>query len=177
MSLIPFSRTTFSNPFNSLACSHSSAFHNMDASELISVPVVDRESADFKANSKHMNGLLSQLSGKLKVVLRGGGDAERAKHLSRGKLMPRERVNRILDKASPFLELSPLAADAVYLPDSVPSAGIVTGIGRVHGTECMFIANDATVKGGTYYPLTIKKHLRAQVRLFKLNCRWFAVYL
>ncbi len=91
----------------------------------------------------------------------GGGDAAREKHTARGKLLVRDRVDRLLDPGSPFLELSTLAATGMY-DDAVPSAGIVTGIGRVHGREVMVIANDATVKGGTYYPITVKKHLRAQ---------------
>ena len=91
----------------------------------------------------------------------GGGEAARAKHTARGKLLPRERIRQLLDAGSPFLELSQLAAYRVY-EDVVPAAGVITGIGRVAGQECVIVANDATVKGGTYYPLTVKKHLRAQ---------------
>jgi 3-methylcrotonyl-CoA carboxylase beta subunit len=94
-------------------------------------------------------------------VRRGGSDAARGKHTARGKLLARDRVDRLLDPGSPFLELSPLAATGMY-DDAVPSAGIVTGVGRVTGRECVVVANDATVKGGTYYPMTVKKHLRAQ---------------
>ncbi len=110
--------------------------------------------------------LVEELRTHLAVVRRGGGDAARAKHADRGKLLVRDRVDRLLDPGSPFLELSPLAAFGMYgAPGddyAVPSASIVTGIGRIHGRECMVVANDATVKGGTYYPLTVKKHLRAQ---------------
>jgi 3-methylcrotonyl-CoA carboxylase beta subunit len=111
--------------------------------------------------------LVEELRHHLSVVRRGGSDAARKKHTDRGKLLVRDRIDRLLDPGSPFLELSPLAAFGMYAstPDddyAVPSASIVTGIGRIHGRECMVVANDATVKGGTYYPLTVKKHLRAQ---------------
>src|SRR3954465_12046585 len=111
--------------------------------------------------------LVEELQGPRAAVRRGGSDAARKKHTGRGKLLVRDRIDRLLDPGSPFLELSPLAAFGMYgaAPDDlydVPSASIVTGIGRVHGRECVVVANDATVKGGTYYPLTVKKHLRAQ---------------
>ncbi len=114
-----------------------------------------------------LRDLVEELRQHLSVVRRGGSDAARKKHTDRGKLLVRDRIDRLLDPGSPFLELSPLAAFGMYAaaPDddyAVPSASIVTGIGRVHGRECMVVANDATVKGGTYYPLTVKKHLRAQ---------------
>src|SRR4051794_16945971 len=105
--------------------------------------------------------LAAQLRARLAEVRRGGDDAARTRHVERGKLLVRERVDRLLDPGSPFLELSPLAAWELY-DDVVPAAGIVTGIGRVEGVECIVVANDATVKGGTYYPVTVKKHLRAQ---------------
>ena len=107
-----------------------------------------------------MRGLVSGLRDKLDIVARGGSDAALARHKSRGKLLARERIDLLLDAGSPFLELSPLAAHGMYA-DEVPSAGLVTGIGRVSGRLCMVIANDATVKGGTYYPMTVKKHVRA----------------
>ncbi len=94
-------------------------------------------------------------------ISEGGGEASRQRHLSRGKLLPRDRVRALIDPASPFLEVGQLAAHGMY-GGEVPSAGIITGIGRVAGRECMVVANDATVKGGTYFPLTVKKHLRAQ---------------
>lgn len=108
-----------------------------------------------------LTDVVAELRERLAQVRRGGSEAARAKHTGRGKLLARERVDRLLDPGSPFLELSPLAATGMY-GDAVPSAGIVTGIGRVHGREVVVVANDATVKGGTYYPLTVKKHLRAQ---------------
>jgi 3-methylcrotonyl-CoA carboxylase beta subunit len=105
--------------------------------------------------------LSAELRERLATVREGGGEAARERHTKRGKLLPRERVDRLLDPGSPFLELSPLAAYELY-DDPVPAAGIVTGIGRVSGTACLIVANDATVKGGTYFPMTVKKHLRAQ---------------
>src|SRR5256885_5444092 len=91
----------------------------------------------------------------------GGPEKARTRHVERGKLLPRDRVDTLLDPGSPFLELSPLAANGLY-DDEAPAAGIITGVGRVSGRECVVVANDATVKGGTYYPITVKKHLRAQ---------------
>jgi len=108
-----------------------------------------------------MRELVAELRERLAVVRQGGSEAAREKHEARGKLLVRERVDRLLDAGSPFLEIAPLAAGGMY-DDAVPSAGIITGIGRVHGRECVIVANDATVKGGTYYPMTVKKHLRAQ---------------
>jgi len=108
-----------------------------------------------------LRDLTQDLRERLAVVRRGGSDEAREKHTSRGKMLVRDRVDRLLDPGSPFLELSPLAAYDMY-GGGVPSAGVVTGIGRVQGRECVVVANDATVKGGTYYPMTVKKHLRAQ---------------
>src|SRR6476659_1217701 len=108
-----------------------------------------------------MKELVDELRQRLATAREGGSESARKKHTDRGKLLVRDRVDRLLDPGSPFLELSPLAATGMY-DDAVPSAGIVTGIGRVNGRECVIVANDATVKGGTYYPLTVKKHLRAQ---------------
>ncbi len=122
---------------------------------------VETRGAEFKANAAHMRGLLDQLAERSEAAARGGPEPARQRHLSRGKLLPRERVERLLDPGSPFLELSPLAGFNLYR-DEVPSGGIITGIGRVSGRECVIVANDATVKGGTYYPITVKKHLRAQ---------------
>src|SRR5680860_927690 len=106
--------------------------------------------------------LIADLNERLTLAAAGGVAKATARHTERGKLPVRERIDRLVDPLSPFLELSPLAADGMYQPDEVPAAGIVTGIGRVAGREVVIIANDATVKGGTYYPLTVKKHLRAQ---------------
>ncbi|HEX6023981.1 MAG TPA: carboxyl transferase domain-containing protein, partial [Solirubrobacter sp.] len=105
--------------------------------------------------------LVADLNEQLARVRMGGGEKARKRHTDRGKLLPRERVDRLLDKGAPFLELSPLAAHGMY-NDEAPGAGIITGVGRVSGRECVIVANDATVKGGTYYPMTVKKHLRAQ---------------
>src|SRR5258705_4207837 len=105
--------------------------------------------------------LVDQLRTKLATAALGGPERARERHVSRGKLVPRDRVNGLLDPGSPFLELAPLAADGMY-DDECPGAGMIAGIGGVSGRECMIVANDATVKGGTYYPVTGKKHLRAQ---------------
>ena len=122
--------------------------------------------ADFQANAAAMQALVDDLAEKLAKSAAGGGAAARAKHVARGKLLPRERVQMLLDPGTPFLELSPLAAYAMYPDrdgtDSAPCAGVITGIGRVEGIDCLVVCNDATVKGGTYYPMTVKKHLRAQ---------------
>lgn len=122
---------------------------------------VNIRSEDFAANREHMQALVDDLHSKLEAIKLGGGEKYQQRHTSRGKLLARERINALLDPGSPFLELSQLAAFEVYNVE-VPAAGIVTGIGRVNGQECMIVANDATVKGGSYYPLTVKKHLRAQ---------------
>lgn len=118
-------------------------------------------SADFQANSQAMQTIVDDLKAKLAVIAQGGSESARAKHVARGKLLPRERVERLLDPGTPFLEISPLAAYGMYDAD-IPAAGVIAGIGRVAGTDCMIVCNDATVKGGTYYPMTVKKHLRAQ---------------
>ncbi|HKY90245.1 MAG TPA: carboxyl transferase domain-containing protein [Nevskiaceae bacterium] len=122
---------------------------------------LDTRSAEFDGNRKLMAGLVDELRAKTAAASQGGSEAARAKHTARGKLLARERVDLLLDPGSAFLELSPLAGNGMY-NDEVPSAGMVTGIGVIHGRECMIVANDATVKGGTYYPVTVKKHLRAQ---------------
>ncbi len=123
-------------------------------------------SDDFKANAAAMRGLVDDLNAKLAQIALGGGDAPRAKHLARGKLLPRDRVEMLLDPGTPFLELAPLAALRMYTDkagvDAAPGAGLIAGIGRVSGVDCLIVCNDATVKGGTYYPMTVKKHLRAQ---------------
>ena len=122
---------------------------------------INTRSDDFEANRQHMQSLVDDLREKVAQISIGGGEKYQQRHTERGKLLPRERINALLDEGSPFLELSQLAAWEVY-EDYVPAAGIITGIGRVAGQECMIVANDATVKGGSYYPLTVKKHLRAQ---------------
>jgi 3-methylcrotonyl-CoA carboxylase beta subunit len=122
---------------------------------------VDPKSASFQANEAAMQSLVEDLRATADRVRLGGSDAARERHLSRGKLLPRDRIRALIDPLSPFLEVGQLAAHGLY-DNEVPSAGIVTGIARVSGRECMIVANDATVKGGTYFPITVKKHLRAQ---------------
>ncbi|WP_266159348.1 acyl-CoA carboxylase subunit beta, partial [Dyella silvatica] len=122
---------------------------------------IDPRSTEFQASSTQLRVLVDELHRELARSAEGGGDKAREKHTARGKLLPRERIRALLDPGSPFLELSPLAAHGMY-EDAAPAAGIITGIGRVNGIEVMVVANDATVKGGTYFPMTVKKHLRAQ---------------
>ncbi|WP_339523947.1 carboxyl transferase domain-containing protein [Pseudomonas sp. EA_35y_Pfl2_R111] len=122
---------------------------------------INTRSPEFDANSAAMLTQVNDLRALLARVHEGGGAKAQERHTSRGKLLPRERINRLLDIGSPFLEIGQLAAHEVY-GEEVPAAGVVAGIGRVEGVECMIVANDATVKGGSYYPLTVKKHLRAQ---------------
>ncbi len=123
-------------------------------------------SADFLANTAAMRALVQDLNVQIAKSALGGGEVARAKHTGRGKLLPRERIQMLLDPGTPFLELSPLAAMGLYRDrdgsDSAPCAGVVCGIGRVEGVDCMIVCNDATVKGGSYFPMTVKKHLRAQ---------------
>jgi 3-methylcrotonyl-CoA carboxylase beta subunit len=116
---------------------------------------------EFRANAAVMRETVGDLRQKVAEVARGGSDEARSRHLARGKLLARDRINALLDPGTPFLEVSQLAAYGMYGGD-VPAAGVVAGIGRVSDQECMIVANDATVKGGTYYPMTVKKHLRAQ---------------
>jgi 3-methylcrotonyl-CoA carboxylase beta subunit len=130
------------------------------------VTKLNPRSEEAKANAAAMRALVDDLNAKLAKIAEGGGEAARAKHLGRGKLLPRERVEMLLDPDTPFLEIAPLAALGMYPEkdgsDAAPAAGMIAGIGRVGGVECVIVCNDATVKGGTYYPLTVKKHLRAQ---------------
>lgn len=121
----------------------------------------DRGDSAYRANVSAHHELAADLRTRLEAVAAGGGERARARHVERGKLLPRERVDRLVDPGSPLLELSPLAATGMY-DDEAPAAGIITGVGRIAGRECVVVANDATVKGGTYYPMTVKKHLRAQ---------------
>ncbi|MFF7375839.1 carboxyl transferase domain-containing protein [Streptomyces massasporeus] len=130
-----------------------------EAPELTSA--ADPASEAFRANEEGHHALVEELRTKLAAAAEGGGEKARARHTARGKLLPRDRVDTLLDPGSPFLELAPLAADGMY-EGQAPAAGVIAGIGRVSGRETVVIANDATVKGGTYYPMTVKKHLRAQ---------------
>src|ERR671929_443315 len=122
---------------------------------------LDRRAEAFRANDSAMRALVADLRDKSAAIALGGDEASRKRHESRGKLPARERIRLLLDPGSPFLELSAFAAYQMY-DGAVPAAGIVTGIGRISGRECVVLANDATVKGGTYFPMTVKKHLRAQ---------------
>ncbi len=122
---------------------------------------LDLRSPEARANAAAMAALVADLRTTAASVREGGGEASRQRHIARGKLLPRDRIRALIDPASPFLEVGQLAAHGLYKGE-VPSAGIITGVGRVSGRECMIVANDATVKGGSYYPLTVKKHLRAQ---------------
>jgi 3-methylcrotonyl-CoA carboxylase beta subunit len=122
---------------------------------------IDTRSAAFRGNAEHMEAALADLRAKVVKIVEGGDERSRARHLARGKILPRERIRLLLDQGSPFLEFSQFAAFGMYGED-IPAAGIVTGIGRVMGRECVIVCNDATVKGGTYYPITVKKHVRAQ---------------
>ena len=122
---------------------------------------IDIHTAEFQANAQAMAELVRDLTDKRAAIAEGGPAKARERHQSRGKLLARERVNQLLDPGSPFLELAPLAAFGMY-EDQIHAAGLISGIGRVMGRQCMILANDATIKGGTYYPMTVKKHLRAQ---------------
>ncbi|CEG78676.1 Putative Methylcrotonoyl-CoA carboxylase subunit beta [Rhizopus microsporus] len=145
--------------FTSLFRSQYHTFHEDNASVLPNL--VEPASASFKENAERMQQLVDDLNLKTEKIKLGGGEAARQRHLSRKKMLPRDRINRLIDPNSPFLELSALAGYQLY-DEEVPAGGIITGIGRVHGVECMIVANDPTVKGGSYYPITVKKHLRAQ---------------
>ncbi len=122
---------------------------------------ISTTSASFRENRASMAALVADIAGKAETVMTGGGEEARARHVSRGKMLPRERVAHLLDRASPFLEIGLFAGWGLYGND-VPAGGLVAGVGRVSGRDCMILCNDATVKGGTYFPITVKKHLRAQ---------------
>jgi len=122
---------------------------------------VNTKSEEFRTNQAALLGQVEDLRERCSAARAGGGEAAQARHAARGKLLPRDRVNALLDPGAPFLEIGQLAANGMY-GDEAPAAGMIAGIGVVHGVECMIVANDATVKGGTYYPMTVKKHLRAQ---------------
>jgi 3-methylcrotonyl-CoA carboxylase beta subunit len=122
---------------------------------------IDRNAAEFRANAERMSALVEELKARRAEAAAGGPVKARERHVARGKLLPRDRVMNLIDPGSPFLELSPLAANGLY-DDAIHGAGLITGIGRISGRECMVVCNDSTIKGGTYFPMTVKKHLRAQ---------------
>jgi 3-methylcrotonyl-CoA carboxylase beta subunit len=122
---------------------------------------IDKNAADFRANAERMRALVSELRARRAEAALGGSERARERHVGRGKLLPRDRVMTLIDPGSPFLELSPLAANGMY-DDAIHGAGLINGIGRIEGRECMVVCNDSTIKGGTYFPMTVKKHLRAQ---------------
>jgi len=122
---------------------------------------IDVNSAEFRANAERMRALVAELHVRRAEAALGGPERARERHVARGKLLPRDRVMNLIDPGSPFLELSPLAANGMY-DDAIHGAGIITGVARVEGRECVIVCNDSTIKGGTYFPMTVKKHLRAQ---------------
>lgn len=123
---------------------------------------IDKTSTDFKENAAQMADVMAKMQELHQKIELGGPAKAREKHIARGKMLPRDRVTALIDPGSPFLELSSLAGQEVYPGEDVPAGGIITGVGTVQGVQCMIVANDSTVKGGTYYPITVKKHLRAQ---------------
>ena len=118
---------------------------------------INSRSREFIENSEHMQGIVQDLLALIERIKQGGGERYQQRHKARGKLLVRERIDGLIDPGSPFLEFSQLAAHEMYGKDNVPAAGIITGIGRIEGQECIIVANDATVKGGTYYPVSVKK--------------------
>jgi len=136
-------------------------FYNLSQAGIITTKI-NKNSTDFKENDEQMRNLVNDLKTVCEKVQNGGGEKARLRHTSRNKLLPRERINKLLDQGSPFLELSQLAAYELYGREEVPAGGVITGIGKVADTECVIVANDPTVKGGAYYPITVTKHLRAQ---------------
>src|SRR5262249_47333933 len=118
---------------------------------------IDTAAREFRANTERMRALVAELAQRRAEAAAGGPARARERHLARGKLLPRDRVTALIDAGAPFLELSPLAANGMY-EDAIHGAGLITGIGRIEGRECVIVANDSTIKGGTYYPMTVKKH-------------------
>ena len=140
--------------------------------KLVSKVVTTSEA--FRANAAANRALLEEVRAAAAEAAAGGGEKARARHVSRGKMLPRDRVAGVLDPGAPFLEIGATAAHGMY-DGAAPSAGVIAGVGRIHGQEVMVVANDATVKGGTYYPMTVKKHLRAQE--IAAECRLPCIYL
>ncbi len=122
---------------------------------------INTNSEEFIANEKAMRLLVDELKLEYDKIINGANEQSRKRHTQRGKMLVRDRIKNLIDVGSEFFDLSPFAAHNVY-SDFTPASGIITGVGRIHGIDCMIVANDATVKGGTYYPITVKKHLRAQ---------------
>jgi 3-methylcrotonyl-CoA carboxylase beta subunit len=148
-------------PQNSRSVSNYTFPHHANAVSVLPT-TVDTESADFRENARQMDEIMEKMTQLHDKIAEGGSQKAREKHIARGKMLPRDRVTSLIDPGTSFLELSPLAGHEVYPGEDVPGGGIITGIGTVEGVTCMIVANDSTVKGGTYYPITVKKHLRAQ---------------
>ena len=140
---------------------HHDAYRHAEPPVTTLSTLIDPASESFAANTAHNRALAAELGDRTAISARGGSDAHRDRHVARGKLLPRDRVQRLLDPGSPFLEIGALAANGMY-EDGAPGAGVIAGVGRVQGRECLILANDPTVKGGAYFPMTVKKHLRAQ---------------
>ncbi|KAL8945804.1 MAG: hypothetical protein Q9222_007708 [Ikaeria aurantiellina] len=137
--------------------------HSHHAQKLSILPSnVDTSSSTYKRNADSYADLMASMTALHQKIEKGGTEKAREKHLGRGKMLVRDRITALVDPGTPFLELSPLAGEGLYPGEDVPAGGIVTGVGTVRGLQCMIVANDSTVKGGTYYPITVKKHLRAQ---------------
>ena len=163
--LVKLSKTTFTRSRGQVQTLAIKWYHGENKASQIGTPLELRD--DVKKNIDQMKNIVSDLKAHVKRIELGGRPSDREKHTKKGKLLPRERINLLLDPGSPFLEFSQLAGYNMYededgSPEEVPAGGIITGIGRVCGTECIIVANDATVKGGTYFPITVKKHVRAQ---------------
>ncbi|THC90257.1 hypothetical protein EYZ11_010284 [Aspergillus tanneri] len=155
-----FPSLTRSSPLCRSVASYTHPHHASAISVLPSV--VDTSSPDFKENARQMTELVDRMASLHTSISQGGPQKAKDKHIARGKMLPRDRVSALIDPGTSFLELSALAGHEVYPGEDVPAGGIITGIGTVEGVTCMIVANDSTVKGGTYYPITVKKHLRAQ---------------
>jgi hypothetical protein len=159
----PVPRTQRTNTAHQTTRSAATFTHSHHAEAVSIIPTaVDTSSADFKENRRQMEEATENLVSLHSKIAQGGPQRNRDKHIQRGKMLVRDRVTALIDPGTPFLELSQMAGYDMYQGEDVPAGGIVTGIGTVNGVQCMIVANDATVKGGTYYPVTVKKHLRAQ---------------
>ncbi|KAH9869822.1 Methylcrotonoyl-CoA carboxylase beta chain, mitochondrial [Plenodomus lingam] len=160
---IPTRRRTLSHAAQQSTRQAATFTHSHYAEQVSIIPTtVDTSSSDFKENKRQMDEATEKLANLHTKIAQGGPEKAREKHVARGKMLVRDRITALIDPGTPFLELSQMAGYDMYEADYVPAGGIVTGIGTVNGVQCMIVANDATVKGGTYYPITVKKHLRAQ---------------